>query len=210
MPTRSLLDRWIYKSVREIVAPISKQGVDAEVIESKGWGGHDSATDFKGRRRPEPFTPSTVIINGGFAMWEFEIPEEIRKNLVDMTLKIETVRAHGMLHTPHQGRTASIFFNQQLIDKISLVKPHPHGSDYGVDSRRAIPVLPYCNTKGDAQILRIETDDEVFWDIDRVTLEPVVLRKEVTPGAAMVLGALISAALGGIVSYLTLFLSSKK
>lgn len=207
--TTSFISKLLFREIREIVAPISKQGIEPSEIRSKGWEGHVSAEEFVDGSRPEPFTPSTVIINGGYAIWELELPEHIRNSLVDLTLKVETVRTHGMLHTPHAGKSAIIFVNGQLVDRIYLVKPHPHGEDFGVDSRRPFPILRYVKKDGERQTarwiqIRIETEEEVFWDIDRITLEPIVLRKEIKPEAAMILGALISAALGGVVSYLML------
>jgi len=121
--------------------------------------------------------------------------------LVDATLRIETVRTHGMLHSPRQRTSASVFVNDQLVDKIYLVRPHPHGEDFGVDSRRPFPILRYIDRRRDLQTVRIEVDADVSWDIDRVSIEPVVLSREITPGAAMAIGALVSALLGGVVGY---------
>jgi hypothetical protein len=52
------------------------------------------------------------------------VPEDVRKNLSDMTLRIETVRTHGMLHTllSFEGRTASIFLNDRLLEEINILK----------------------------------------------------------------------------------------
>ncbi len=194
-------DRLLRREIREIVAPISKEGTEIKEIQSEGSGGHVSAKEFKSGERPEVFTPSTVIISNGYGVWELEVPKDVRKELVDMTLKIETVRTHGMLHSPYKGKSASIFVNNQIVDKIYLVKPHPHGEDFGVDSRRPFPIFCYIDKDKDIQTIRIKVDKDVSWDIDRVILEPITLRKEIRPEAAMVIGAIISAIIGGVVSF---------
>jgi hypothetical protein len=124
--------------------------------------------------------------------------------LVDMTLRIETIRTHGMLHSSSPNKSASIFVNGQLVDKIYLVEPHPHGKDYGVDSRRPFPIFCYINKDKSVQTIKVEVDKDVRWDIDRVTLEPIILRKEIKPEVAMIIGAIISAFIGGVVSYYTM------
>jgi hypothetical protein len=190
----------IRRIIREIAPPITKEG-----IEIKERHNVDSAKDFLEGKRPKNFTPSTVIMyGGGYAVWELEVPEDIRKNLSDMTLKIETVRTHGMLHAPpsFKGKSASIFVNDQLLDEIILVRPHSHGEDLGVDSRRPFPVFRYIDKAKSVQTIRIQTDEGVCWDIDRVTLEPIILRKEIRQWIFMVFGAILSAAMGGLVTFL--------
>jgi hypothetical protein len=170
------------REIREIAASISKEGVDDKEIESKGYAGGIRAKDFPSGQIPPDFGPSTVILNDGYGIWELNIPEDVLKNSIDMTLKIETVRTHGMLHTPRFDRSegarqyVKIFVNGELVDKISMVKPHPHGEDFGVDSRRSFPVFSYIDRNRSAQMVRIEVDDEVLWNIDRIVLEPVTLK----------------------------------
>lgn len=182
------------REIREIIAPISKEGIHVKEIRSKG--DRVLATEFPDNKRPEEFTPSTVIVNGGYAVWELEISKDILRDLIDMSLKIETIRTHGMLHSAEKGKSASIFVNDQLIDKIYLVKPHPHGEDYGVESRRRYPIFRYIQRNRTLQTIRVETEENVYWDIDSVVLEPIVLRKEITPTYYMIFGALISAVIG--------------
>jgi hypothetical protein len=192
----------LIREFREVLAPISQEGTQVKEIQSTGHGGHVSAIEFpKGLPRPEVFTPSTVILKGGYGVWELAIPSHVRRSLIDATLRIETIRTHGMLHSPKQHTSASVFVNDKLVDKIYLVRPHPHGEDFGVDSRRPFPILRYIDKTRDLQTVRIEVDPEVSWDIDRISIEPVVLTWEITPGAAMVVGAIISAILGGLVGY---------
>jgi hypothetical protein len=107
-----------------------------------------------------------------------------------------------MLHSANRGRTASVYVNDQLVDKICLMRPHPHGEDFGVDSRRPFPIRRYFHADKDAQTVNISVDTEASWDIDSVSIETVVIRREITPGASMVIGAAISAALGVLVTYL--------
>jgi len=197
---KSMWDSLTKKEIREIVAPISEEGVKGD-IHSKGFGGHVLATEFSEEERPEVFTPSTAIISGGYGVWRLEVPKGVRRYLIDMTLRIETVRTHGMLHSPHKGKSASIFVNNQLVDKIYLVRPHPHGEDYGVDSRRPFPIFRYIDKDKSIQAIKVNVDEDVSWDIDRVTLEPIILRKEWKPEATMIIGAIISAIIGAVVSF---------
>lgn len=197
----SKIEYLLWINIREIVAPISKEGIEVKEFHSEGFDGDVSAIDFHGNKRPEVFTPSTIIISSGYAVWELEVPKNIRKRLVDITLKIETVRTHGMLHSPCKGQSASISFNNRLVDQIYLVKPHPHGEDYGVDSRRPFPIFRYIDRNKYIQSIKVEVDKDVYWDIDRVTLEPIILRKEYRSEIAMIIGAIISAIIGGIVSF---------
>jgi len=190
------------REIREIVGPISKEGIEVRSVHSDGFGGHVSAKEFKEGERPDVFTPSTVIISGGWGEWDLEIPGDIRRSLIDVTLRIETIRTHGMLHSPLPNKHASIRVNNQLVDKMHLVKRHPHGKDYGVDSRRPFPISRYIDRDRNTQTVRIEVDKGAFWDIDRVALEPVVLRKEIKPEVAMVVGAIISAIIGAVVGFL--------
>lgn len=195
-------NRFLWREIREIAASISEEGIAAIDIESKGYDGGVRATDFAASERPETFTPSTVILHGGYGIWELKVPQHVLRDLVDVTLRIETIRTHGMLHSPKRNTKAEIFFNDVLVDRIYLVKPHPHGEDFGVDSRRAFPVFRYINKNRSVQQIKIKVDDEVYWDIDGIVLEPIVLRTEITPEAAMVIGALISSLIGGVVSLL--------
>jgi hypothetical protein len=196
----------LLREVREDLPPVSQGGTEAKAIRSTGHNGHVSAREFpEGLPRPDEFTLSTVILNDGDAVWELPTPSCIRGRscrLVDATLRIETVRTHGMLHSPVPGASAGVFVNDYLVDEISLVKPHPHGEDFGVDSRRPFPIFRYFDIERDVQTIRIEVDAEASWDIDSVSIEPVVIRREITPGASMIIGAAISAALGALVTYL--------
>jgi len=195
-----MLDNLLRREIREIAAPISKEGVEVKEVHSEGFRGHVSAEEFQDDKRPEIFTPSTVIISGGYGVWELEVPKDVRKKLIDMTLRIETVRTHGMLHSYLPQKSASIFVNGQLVDKIYLVKRYPYGEDYGIDSRRPFPIFRYVDKDKSIQTIKICVDKDACWDIDRVTLEPIILRKEIKPEVAMVIGAIISAAIGAIVN----------
>ena len=189
------------REIREIVDQISEEGVKA-VTNSKGFNGHIKATEFSNDNRPKEFTPSTIIISDGHATWNLRIPKEILKDLITARLNIETIRTHGMLHSPVQGKCARIYVNNQLVDEIKLVKPHPHGTDYGVDSRRSIPIFHYIDKNNETQIIKIEVEDKTYWDVDYITLEPIIKRKEWRPGATMIIGAIISAIIGGFVTIL--------
>lgn len=197
----SWIETILYKKIREIVAPISKEGIDVKDVYSDGCVGRVLATEFQVGKRPEIFTPTTIIISGGYGVWGLELPKDVRKELVDMTLRIETVRTHGLLHTQEYGKSASVFVNDHLVDKMILVKPHPHGEYLGVDSRRPFPVYRFIDRDKSLQTIRVVTEKGVLWDIDQVTLEPIILRKVLRPEIAMITGAIISAIIGGIVSF---------
>jgi hypothetical protein len=189
----------ILREYREVLAPISKEGVDAIDVRSEGYNGHVSANEFANdTKRPKEFTPSTIILCNGYGIWELTIPKHIRRRLIGALLRIDTIRTHGMLHSPVKRSTASILVNEHLVDKIYLVKPHPHGEDYGVDSRRPLQILRYIDKARDVQTIKIQTGENALWDIDEISIEPIVSRYEVTPGAWMILGAVISAILGVI------------
>jgi len=189
------------RTYRERIAPITKEGIEVKEILSKGVDGHVSATEFSSRKeqRPNVFTPSTVVLNDGHGLWELALAADIRSDLVDATLRIETIRTHGMLHTPTRGKYASVYVNDQLLDKIHLVKPHPHGEDFGVNSRRPYPIFKFMDRKRDIQTVRIDVDEGVYWDIDRVSIEPIVERRDLTPLIWMIIGALVSALIGVLV-----------
>ena len=42
-----------------------------------GHAGGILATDFQEGQRPDIFTPSTAILNGGYGMWELTVPGDI-------------------------------------------------------------------------------------------------------------------------------------
>ena len=198
---KSMLN-FLFRDIREVVAVISKEGVEAERVTGVGFNGHVSVEEFEeGDEIPDVFTPSTVIISGGCGEWKLEVPKYVRNKLVAMTLKIDTIRAHGVLHSPKKGTSATILVNDRLLDRIFLAQRLPHGDDYGVDSRRPIPIFRYIDTKNSTQTIKIGVDQHVSWDVDWVTLEPVILRREIRPEAAMVIGAIISALIGAIVSF---------
>lgn len=197
----SWIETILYRKIREIAAPISKEGIDAKEAHSDGCGGHVSATEFQLGKRPEIFTPTTIIISGGDGAWGLELTKDIRKDLIDMTLTIDTVRTHGLLHTQKEEKSASVFVNDYLVDKMLLVKELSQGKYFGVDSRRPFPVYRFIDRDKNLQTIRVETDKDVFWDIDRVTLQPIILRKGLRPEIAMIAGAFISATIGGIVSF---------
>ena len=201
MNEKSIGNSIIKREIREMVTPISVEGIIAST-NSIGYNGHVKATEFNNEDRPDEFTPSTVIISGGYGTWDLNVPKEILKDLIDMTLKIETVRTHGMLHSPERGKIAKIFVNNKPVDKIKLVKEHPHGEDYGVDSRRPIPIFRFIDRANETQTIKIEVDNNALWDIDYITLEPIIKRMEWKPGAILVIGAIISAFFGVIASFI--------
>lgn len=182
--SRSLL----FREIREITAPISKEGIEAKELKSKENNKYSTAAESSADKRDT--SSSTVIISGGYAVWELDVDLSVLETLVDMTLRIETIRTHGMLHSKIENKTGSIFLNGFLVDKIQLAKPHLNG--YGVNSRRPYPVLRYINREQSTQVIKIETEDDVLWDIDQVILEPIIQRKEIKPESALVIGTILS------------------
>ena len=66
--------RWrrlgLVREFREVLAPITQEGTAVKQIRSVGHDGHVSAIEFgEGRPRPEEFTPSTVVLSGGYGVW---------------------------------------------------------------------------------------------------------------------------------------------
>jgi hypothetical protein len=190
----------LFKETRVMETPIFKEGINYKEIKSKGFNGHFSAKDFVDKPRLKEFTPTTVIVREGYAEWDLEIPRDILKNLIDTTLKIETIRTHGMLHASTKGRKASIYVNDNLVDEISLDRRHPHGKDYGVDSRRPIPILSFIDKNIERQIIKVQTDKDTSWDIDRITIEPITKVRELKPFIFMIIGAIVSGIIGVIIS----------
>jgi hypothetical protein len=193
----------LVREFREVLPPASEEGAKAARRTGVGLDDHLTADDFaKGLPIPEQFGPSTLILSAGDAVWEFKISRSILCRLKDATLRIETVRTHGMLHSRMKGTTASIFVNDRLVDKIHLVKAHPHGEDFGIDSRRPFPIWRDLDAQRDAQTVRIQVDPEASWDIDRVSIDMIVTRREITPGAWMIAGAALSVAMGALLTAL--------
>lgn len=196
---KSWIEHLLLRDVRELGAPVSKGGFGCS------QGKNYSTQESPGKWIPGTFTSSTIVIDGGWAEWELEIPEYIRKKyiirkrLTDATLKIETIHTHGTLHSPFPDKQAWIYVNDVLVDSMKL-EHHPHGGDYRANSQRPFSVLHFIDEDKSSQTIRVEVDKDVAWDIDRVTLELLILRKEITPAAAMFIGAIISAVTGGVVS----------
>lgn len=182
------------RDIREVAPPITKKGKELS-------DGRNYATQEQPKRHdPKIFSGSTVVLDGGWVEWDLEVPQHGRDSLVDMTLRIETVRAHGMLHSPHERKRAWVYVNGQLVDEIMLVRPHPHGEDFGVDTRRPLPILSYVDRRkvGQTVKVKVEVEADVAWDIDRVTLEPIILRRETKPEVMMIAGAVLSALAGAV------------
>jgi len=198
---RSKYESLTKRDIREVAAPIAKEGTELA-------GGRNYAT----RELPKGwdlkiFTPSTVVLDGGWAEWDLEVPQHVRESLVDMTLRIETIRTHGMLHSPREGKRAWVYVNGQLVDEIVLLRLHPHGGDFGVDTRRPLPILSYVDRGKDCQTVKVETEKDVAWDIDRVTLEAIILRKEPKPEVMMIVGAVLSAIAGAVAAAVVSFVT---
>ena len=67
----------VTRTIIEYALPISQEGIDVKKIESLGHAGGILATDFQEGQRPDIFTPSTAILNGGYGMWELTVPGDI-------------------------------------------------------------------------------------------------------------------------------------
>ena len=55
-------------------------------------------------------------------------------------------------------------------------------------------MLAYIDDSRDTQKLRIETDTDVLWDVDRVTLTPVVTTRKLKTWVSILLGAALALA----------------
>jgi hypothetical protein len=155
----------------------------------------------KGEPRREYFMPRETVIFGkdekvfSSAEWTFDIEYLLRycndpkgTTLEKVFLHIRTVRTHGGLHvkpdigqqainagTPKAGR---VYVNGTLIDRINLMKPMPHGLNYGFNRLEPWDITDFVRLyeakKNKAITIKVETDPEVKWDISSVSLEPWV------------------------------------
>lgn len=167
-------------------------------IPAKSFADSNSLNVLRDCKNPD-YPLSTIIIGDkdsmeSFCEWVLKLPKGYKKGLISATLRFETIRVHGLLHSPAKNRFATIKVNEQILDRIELVKQHPHGEDYGIDSQRPYPVLNYLeksNGKRELRI-RIELESGVKWDLDRITMEGVVEQGRVKEWILLVIGAVIS------------------
>ena len=100
---RSWVLRVLFDTKNELANAFSLDGMNASLAESRGFSGGVLANKFDEQHRPVVFGPTTIIINSGFAEWEIPVERSVLKRLADMTLRIDTVRTHGMLHSPRKN-----------------------------------------------------------------------------------------------------------
>lgn len=179
------------KESRVIEGAICVDGNSGKLTGS-GINGKITINDFNENEAPtEEFTKTVAIITNGYGEWKLNIPSHIRENLIDIRLKIDTIRFHGMLHSAEKNGQAKIYINGELVDIIRLVKERAEGVDFGVDSRRELPIFRYIDRKKGEQVIRIETESNVSWDIDQVMLLPVIKSVDLRNWVYMVIGAVI-------------------
>jgi hypothetical protein len=187
------------KESRQIEAPLTITGNKGEIT-GVGYKEGKTIFDFKDSKNPpEEFTNTVAIITNGHGIWNIEIPKKILKNLIELRLKIDTIRNHATLHSIHKDRGAKIIINDKLVDNIILKKINPFGDDYGIDSRRELPILSYIDKNKNTQTIKITTDEEVSWDVDQIILYPIIKVTALREWVYMVLGAVISSLFGLII-----------
>ncbi|WP_037287742.1 hypothetical protein [Saccharibacillus sacchari] len=113
-------------------------------------------------------------------------------------------------------RYAKININKSEVDTIVLLSKmnsqlldsdFPEGlesyKDFGFNKINSYDLVPYLKEvrKEDKLLLTVEVDEIVYWDIDSILIENIVLEKyELNQFFWMILGAVISAAIGVIAS----------
>jgi len=161
----------------------------------------------------------------GEAIWEFNISHLPKKEeIVGADLRIITFRTHGGLHIPfrspflvsngkgnlilrkqngdfYRGELSLAVGNEdfQCVDKINIVKPMSHGDDYGFNRLDPYPIVNWLLKARESGKLKVKlrVDAGVFWDVDGIRIESIVVRKEpLRQDVLMIFGALISASVG--------------
>ncbi len=204
----------IFREVKlENESPPPQKGIDF----SKA-GGHYSSKKLDAlKERNEWYGPSTIILGvnpnshnidewkGGWAEWTFKTNQKVLGSLSGAYLKITTIRAQGELHSTKEGdergyrKRGCVFVNGEPIDIIYLVKSTERGEAYGVSRVGPYPITDWIDRKRSEQIVKLQVDPTVAWNIDEVGLELIVKRMRPKSWVWMVIGALISASIGAVV-----------
>ncbi len=192
-------------------------------IEFSKSGGHYSTKELdKQKERKEWYNPSTIILgvnpespgddkwNGGWAEWTFKTDPKVLKSLTSAYLRITTIRAQGELHSTKEGdkrgyrKRGGVFINEIRIDILYLVKSTERGEAYGISKVGPYPIIDYIDKEKSEQIVKLQVDPTVAWNIDEVCLELIVkrmpLKSWVWEIIGMIIGALISALIGAHLS----------
>ena len=68
----------------------------------------------------------------------------------------------------------------QLVDNIDIVRQMQYGEDYGFNRLDAYPITDWLNDsrhKGGMLKVRLSVDEHVFWDVDEIRTESIVLKR---------------------------------
>lgn len=176
----------------------------------KGWIAGESTVILGIGPADQPKPEKTV------ALWYISVERDAIQRMVSGSLIIACKRPQGGLHTSERGALARIHLNGKQCDLVGL-KSIPDGhTDYF--HRVPVPQIPnrrpfnQCGTvytwpvdrdqlkDGDPQVVRIELDREVCWDIDYVALVLSVESRRLRPGIKELLVLLLGAILGALAS----------
>jgi len=200
------IKRFFYERRIEIEKIESQRGVDGKF---KGY--YVTKKTCKNPGIEKWLLDSTVILgwneNGrkGSASgeWTFKIDKKILKNLKSIELKIKSIRAHAGLHIPamyaQQGfdGEGSVYINNEPIDAhIVLERKMPHGKDLGMHEVGPYPIMNWIDKNREKYIIRLEVNDYTLWDIDEISLEPIVERWRAKTMWTLIAGAILSGIIG--------------
>jgi hypothetical protein len=196
---------WKSESFREysmlVLAPLTSHGTEAECK------GAFVTSNEPGEAPSDWFRSRTLILGhdkdggkgAGEATFYFSLPRKLLSDTsgVSAYLSIHTERIHGGLHSrsgPRRKR-AKITANGSKVDEFWLIDKMPYGEHYGY--RNLDPIL-LDNTllANDTLVVTLSIEDEMAWDIDRVSVQITKVEKRLTVHGSMWLGAFISAGCG--------------
>jgi hypothetical protein len=151
------------------------------------------------------------------AIWEMALDPELVARTRSGYLVIACERVFGGLHTQERGAIARVYLNDESRDVIGLKSVRPGHSDYFhrvavTPEIRSIWPISTCQTvywwpihkhhlvSSGHQIVRVEIDGNVAWDIDYVTLVLEVTSRTFRLSGKELLYILIAALLGALIA----------
>jgi hypothetical protein len=192
---------WAYDYEVVNLPPISQLG-----IEGTCSGCFVKATE-KGSVEPSWFQSTTLILGydpsgragPASAAFNFHLPANKIRHSRDTyaTLTVEAAKTHGGLHSA-QGpnkKIAIVEANGVVIDKIHLIDRMPHGQDFGFHDVGPIELDAEILSESGVSI-KLTIDDEMNWDIDRVTLRLALGMQRPSLWGGMMLGAAVATIFG--------------
>lgn len=165
---------------------------------------------------------STLILGSRLgateATWEIDLKKKDVSAIESGFLAIGCVRIHGGLHSRKRSTSARIYLNDHPRDQITLKAGAEGHTDYF--HRPLLPEFPLlwpisaCSTlyawavdtrhlrEASSQIVRLELDRHVTWDIDHLALVLFSSKRELRDGVKEILLLIAGAFLGAIAALL--------